>query len=438
MASTFQLSGAVIVPLDTEGSKPFVGNLVVEKGRIAWLGPAEDMPGRYLGISQEELSGQALLPGLINGHIHSEAVIFRGLLEGLTLIEQYHPTCRLNELLTPKDTPLIRKLAYLECAKGGTTFILDHAFTTIKGDICEPFRTVGVWGGLTLGEKTAPEGFQMVAEGGFLPYINAPGEEDWTEETLTGYTRLRDKLGVPLYLHLAETTWRWQIARDRFNASPVAALHKFGTLESGTVGVHGVWMDEDDIALLAESATAIVNTPTSEMKLGDGVAPLPRLLSAGVKVGLGTDGMSSDVLSQARVALLVRRHATGDPRTGFLEAWRMLSEGNPEIASRCFGAPTGRIREGFAGDAVVFDEVPPTPLTPRNVAGHVLYGLAGAVSRDVVCAGIVVRRDGRTLTLESEDVCARALSPSGGLWKRVKEKGASDDEKKMNSRGGDD
>lgn len=427
MASTFQLSGAVIVPLDAEGSKPFVGNLVVEKGRIAWLGPAEDMPGRYLGISQEELSGQALLPGLINGHIHSEAVIFRGLLEGLTLIEQYHPTCRLNELLTPKDTPLIRKLAYLECAKGGTTFILDHAFTTIKGDICEPFRTVGVWGGLTLGEKTAPEDFQMVAEGGFLPYINAPGEEDWTEETLTGYARLRDKLEVPLYLHLAETTWRWQIARDRFNASPVAALDKFGTLESGTVGVHGVWMDEDDIALLAKNATAIVNTPTSEMKLGDGVAPLPRLLSAGVKVGLGTDGAlwnnGNDMLAEAKVACLLHRLTTAPNSLSAENALRLATIDG----ARCFGVEkeTGSLEVGKRADMFTINLIQPH-LQPiymgevSNIIDNFVFCASQGDVCDVWVAGEKIISGGFSTRIEEEKLIGDFALLAENLQDKIK------------------
>jgi len=427
MASTFQLSGAVIVPLDTEGSKPFVGNLVVEKGRIAWLGPAEDMPGRYAGISQEDLSGQALLPGLINGHIHSEAVIFRGLLEGLTLIEQYHPTCRLNELLTPKDTPLIRKLAYLECAKGGTTFILDHAFTTIKGDICEPFRTVGVWGGLTLGEKTAPEDFQMVAEGGFLPYINAPGEEDWTKETLTGYARLRDKLEVPLYLHLAETTWRWQIAKDRFNASPVAVLDKFGTLESGTVGVHGVWMDEDDIALLAKNATAIVNTPTSEMKLGDGVAPLPRLLSAGVKVGLGTDGAlwnnGNDMLAEAKVACLLHRLTTAPNSLSAENALRLATIDG----ARCFGVEkeTGSLEVGKRADMFTINLIQPhlQPIYPGE-RGNIVENIVLCASRgDVVnlwVAGEKIISEGRSTRIEEEKLIGDFALLAKNLQDKIK------------------
>jgi 5-methylthioadenosine/S-adenosylhomocysteine deaminase len=426
MPRSFILSNAIIIPLNPTEGKPFGGSLVVEDGRIAWLGQNSLLPEEYAGLPVEELSGQALLPGLINGHLHSEAVIFRGLQEDASLLEQYHLTGKLNDLLEPEVIPLVRRLAYLECAQGGTTFLLDHTFTELEDDLAKPFNDIGVGGGLTLSKDAPGELFQNLSADGLLTYVGASSEEDWSEEVLKTYCHLQESRGVALYLHLAETTWRWQLAKDHFGLSPVAALAKFGLLKKDNVGVHGVWMDEADIALLAESGTSIINTPTAEMKLSDGVAPLPSLLSAGVKVGLGTDGAlwnnGSDMLLEAKTATLLHRLISG---AHALSAEKALRLATVETA-KCLGIDrqTGSLEVGKRADMFSINLRVPhlQPIYLGEVSNVVESIVQSGSGRDVVnvwVGGEKIVADGHSTKVDEDSLLSDFAALAESLYANI-------------------
>jgi 5-methylthioadenosine/S-adenosylhomocysteine deaminase len=413
MPKSFILSNAIIVPLSSAGEEPFRGSLVVEDGCIAWVGQNSLLPEKYAGLPREELAGQALLPGLVNAHLHSEAVIFRGLQENATLLEQYNLTGELNRLLKPEVIGLVRKLAYLECAQGGTTFALDHAFTELKEDLAKPFTYIGIRGGLTLSKDTPDELLHDLSANGILTFVGAPGEEDWSEEELKSYRRLQERRRFALYMHLAETTWRWQLARDRFGLSPVATLAQYKLLQENTVGVHGVWMDADDIAMLAESGASIINTPTAEMKLCDGVAPLTRMLSAGVKVGLGTDGAlwnnGADMLLEAKTATLLHRLVNGAHSLSGEKALRLATIEN----AKCLGIDrqTGSLEAGKRADMFSINLKVPhlQPIYLGEVSNVVENIVQSGSGRDVVnvwVGGEKIIAGGHSTKIDEESLLA--------------------------------
>jgi cytosine/adenosine deaminase-related metal-dependent hydrolase len=130
-----------------------------------------------------------------------------------------------------------------------------------------------------------------------------------------------------------------------------------------------------------------VHNPESNMNNAVGVTPLFQIMKKGALVGLGTDGMSSDMLGQMRCAYLLHRLANRDPRVAFAEAPQLLLHNNAEIAQRQFGLTLGQIAAGSPADLAILDYRPPTPLNEGNFLGHLIFGLVDAVVDTTVCNG---------------------------------------------------
>jgi len=143
------------------------------------------------------------------------------------------------------------------------------------------------------------------------------------------------------------------------------------------------------------------------------------MMKKGITVGLGTDGMSSDMLAQMRCAYLLQRHDKRDPRLAFAEAPAMLLENNAVIAGQLFGKKLGRLAAGAPADMAILDYVPPTPLFGGNFLGHLLFGMVDAAVDTVICDGEVLLRDKKFTAIDEERICARSRELAAKFWKRI-------------------
>jgi cytosine/adenosine deaminase-related metal-dependent hydrolase len=200
----------------------------------------------------------------------------------------------------------------------------------------------------------------------------------------------------------------------------VERLHRLGILGRATIAAHCVHVDDHEIALLAETGTAVAHNPQSNMNNAVGVADVPRMLAAGVLVGLGTDAMTADMLEELRAALFVRHLAAADPSAAFAQTASLLTSGNPRIADRLFpGNGLGVLAEGNAADIAVLDYDPPTPLEEGTFLGHLVFGLSQAAVDSTIVGGRVLMA-GRRLELgvDEGDVMRRARERAAALWER--------------------
>jgi cytosine/adenosine deaminase-related metal-dependent hydrolase len=150
-----------------------------------------------------------------------------------------------------------------------------------------------------------------------------------------------------------------------------------------------------------------------------GVTPLFQLLKKNVLVGLGTDGMSSDMLSQMRCAYLLHRLANRDPRVAFMEAPQILLQNNAEICERQFGIRLGEIAEGRPADLAILDYQPPTVLNEANFLGHLIFGLVDATVDTTVCRGRILMQGKKILSLDEERIAARSRELASQMWQRL-------------------
>jgi cytosine/adenosine deaminase-related metal-dependent hydrolase len=198
----------------------------------------------------------------------------------------------------------------------------------------------------------------------------------------------------------------------------VARLSDAGLLGPSTIAAHAVWVEDDEVALLAESGTLVVHNPSSNMNNGVGRTDVARLRAGGVTLAVGTDGMTGDVLHELAQAYLVRRDAARDPRVGWDDAAALL-EGGRAVAEAFFpGAGLGTLRVGGPADLVIFDYDPWTPLDGDNLLGHLLYGGLGARVESVLCGGRFVMRDRLFPGHDLAAISARGRTQAKALWER--------------------
>ncbi len=171
--------------------------------------------------------------------------------------------------------------------------------------------------------------------------------------------------------------------------------------------------------MLAASDSMLVNNPESNMNNGLKVAPTLDMLGHGILVGLGTDGMSSHMISQARAMYLHARTDKRDPNAAFAEACSILLENNRRIANRLFIEPRGALAPGQLADIMIPDYVPFTPLDENNLYGHLLFGLAYAPVHTTIARGEVIVHEGRLQHLDEHAIRTRCVERARAIWNRI-------------------
>jgi cytosine/adenosine deaminase-related metal-dependent hydrolase len=227
--------------------------------------------------------------------------------------------------------------------------------------------------------------------------------------------------GVGCHIHVAEDAADREDSLAKYKVPTVERLHKLGVTGKQSIFVHCVHIDESEMDILAETGTIVVHNPESNMNNAVGVTPLLKLLGKGVLVGLGTDGMGSDMLVQMRCAYLLHRLANRDPRVAFMEAPQLLLQNNAAIARRQFGLQLGEIAEGLPADLAILDYQPPTPLSESNFLGHLIFGLVDATVDTTVCKGKILMQGKQILSLDEERIAARSREFAPQMWKRLQE-----------------
>jgi cytosine/adenosine deaminase-related metal-dependent hydrolase len=163
----------------------------------------------------------------------------------------------------------------------------------------------------------------------------------------------------------------------------------------------------------------VAHNPQSNMNNAVGCADVPRMLEAGVLMGLGTDGFTGSMFDEMKVANLIHRHEAGDPRIGHDIAARLCLINNRAIASRLFGRTIGSIEPGAVADIIVLDYDPPTPLVTGNFGGHLIFGLTGWMVETVIVGGRVVMADREFPSVDAVEARARARERARDLWDRM-------------------
>jgi putative selenium metabolism protein SsnA len=403
--------------------------------------PAGDVPDATIRI---DARGRLVTPGLVNAHTHAYAALARG----ITLADPAPDSFvhilerlwwRLDRALTLEDIDLCARLHGLECLRAGVTAICDHhasqrAIVGSLAVLAKAFGDVGLRACLCF-EVSDREGPAAAAAGirENLDFIRATASADPTrrqarfglhasltlsDETLSACTREPEALAAGFHVHVAEDAADQGDAQRRGACSVVDRLDQAGVLTPRTICVHGIHLGATEMHILAGSRAWLVHCPQSNMNNAVGTAALGRLRAAGVRLALGTDGFTASVIREALVAHLLHNHAAGDPRAGFTVVPQLLFGADADLAAETFGADLGHIRPGSPADLVLWDYLPPMPLSVENIWGHVMFGLTDARAGEVWIAGRHVLSDGRPVGWDEEDLISRCRAAAQRLWER--------------------
>src|SRR5215212_84585 len=324
-----------------------------EEGRIAALGP-EVTP--QPGDETLDARGAHLVPPLVNGHTHAAMTLFRGSGGDLPLLpwleERIWPV---EAKLAEEDVYWGARLACAEMTRSGTTRFWDmywHPEGTARAVEDAGIRAVI---GAPLFDATssfeelresALRSLEALCKFGPLvtPALAPHAIYTVSEKSLRWIGELSAERGLPVQIHLSETEKEVQDCLAEHGERPAHYLDRLGLLSERTILAHGVWLDPGELALVAERGATVVSNPAANMKLAvGGVFPYPAARTAGVAVGLGTDGAGSndslDLMADLKAFALAQKHAAGDPTAA--EAWEVASGGRAPLLGAAAGLEVG-------------------------------------------------------------------------------------------------
>jgi putative selenium metabolism protein SsnA len=240
-----------------------------------------------------------------------------------------------------------------------------------------------------------------------------------SNDTLERASALGSDLGIGFHVHVAEGASDVSANILHHGLTPVARLDAHGVLGKDSIAAHAVHVTDGDIDILAATDTFVAHNPQSNLNNAVGIAQVQKLVARGVKVGLGTDAMTVNMLEELRVALFAQHLRQDNPTCAFMEVAQTLFTRNPELATRLWGFPLGTLQEGAAADLILVDYHPPTPLDDTTVLGHLIFGLSQATVDTTICCGRVLM-EGKRLTLDLDEAALAAHSRelATRLWER--------------------
>ena len=429
-----------LVTLDRDNRFVENGSILVEGNHIVDVGNfGED---KYKVDRVIDAGGSLVMPGLINAHHHLYSTFARGFTPPGAPATNFEETLqnlwwKLDKALDEEDVYYSALLAIMHAARAGCTTIIDHhaSPSCVDGSLDQverAFRDVGLSGCLCyeVSDRNRPgEGIEENER-----YIRKCLDSDDDQMSamfglhalMTLGTRTLDRcaeighsLGAGFHVHAAEDEVDVRATMDRYGRGVMDRFLDFGIAGPRTIFVHGVQFASRELDLLRSTDSMLVNNPESNMNNGLGVAPILDMLKHGVLVGVGTDGMSSHMISQARAMYLHQRTYHRDPTVAFGEACEILLENNREICNRLFRERRGMLATGQLADIIIPEYVPFTPLDATTFYGHLLFGLSFTRVRTTISRGEVIVDDGRLPHLDEDEIRARCAERARRIWSRI-------------------
>jgi 5-methylthioadenosine/S-adenosylhomocysteine deaminase len=422
------LTNAHVLTMDERFTAFLPGSVAIGDGRILAIGETVG----YEALETIDCRGRVVMPGFVNAHTHAPMTLLRGLADDLRLdvwlMGYMMPVER--AFVRPDFVALGTKLACAEMIRSGTTCFADMYY--FEHAVAEAAAAAGLRAlcAQTVLKFPAPDAasfedslasardFIVRWKGNalVLPAVAPHAPYTCTVEILRACAELAVEFDVPLHIHLAETAFEVEQSRREHGMPVIPWVKKQRLFDARVLAAHCVHVDEGEIRALSDARAGVAHNPTSNLKLGSGVAPVTRMLDLGVAVGIGTDGPASnndlDMLEETRLAALLAKGTSSDPTA--LPARVALAMAT-RIGARAMHLSdvTGSLEPGKRADLIVFDldrthNAPRFGRDPNAVYSQLVYAAKSTDIVDVMCDGRWLMRDRRLLTLDEEDLQAAA------------------------------
>uniref|UniRef100_UPI004026D03E putative aminohydrolase SsnA n=1 Tax=Candidatus Scatomorpha intestinigallinarum TaxID=2840923 RepID=UPI004026D03E len=435
----------VVVTRDAQ--RPLINGGAVavgDDGLISALGPTQKLRREYPGAHFVDARGGLIMPGLINLHHHAYYTLARGLRprpgagKGLPALLEGR-WWRLDRAMNLEDVYHGAAAAFLECVRSGVTTVFDHhaSYGAVTGSLSEISRAADELGLRAClcyevsdreGESKCRAAIQENVD--FIREASRRGDGMrcgmigmHAGFTLSDRTLEACMEALPAtsgcHIHVAECLEDTTHSLQTYGKSVVRRLRERGVLGRKTLAAHCIHLNWEDVQILRETDTAVIHCPRSNMCNAAGAADVTEYSRARVGLGLGTDGEAADMLGELAAASALCRHSSQNPDAGFEELPRALFTSNAAFANRFFETPLGVLKPGAAGDVIVLDYRPPTPLTAENLDLHLLAAAGTARVSTTAAAGKLLMEYGVLLCADEEKLLDGARKQAADLWRRV-------------------
>jgi 5-methylthioadenosine/S-adenosylhomocysteine deaminase len=446
------IRGAKIMAIDAaRGTDPFDGDILIEDATIKAIGPQLSAEPDAVVIDGR---GKLVMPGLVNSHTHSSETFLRGRYQGMPLeiwLLYAYPLL-MNGAIGKRLLYLRSLLLAMESLRFGVTTFCDDFFDPpahdldrlgvvfqayqdagIRANVSSAVMNIHPLDALPYGRQIMPRDLQdqldfgppisanayvdycksvfssLHGRAGRLNFMIAPSApQRCTREMMLACMDLAVERGVPYHTHVLETKTQAVTGHELHGKTLVAYMHDLGLLRRNTTFAHSVWVSDEDMALMGAAGMSIAHNAVSNQKLGAGIAPIRRLLDAGVTVGLGTDGVSSNDTSRIfdvmRVAGLI--HNVSGPDYGKWvkaeEILRMATIGGARSAM--LENVTGSLDVGKAADLLILDLNSYAFMPFNDATRQLVFAENGSSIETVMVAGKIVMQGGRLTTVDEDAV----------------------------------
>ena len=398
-----------------EGAR--VCSVGVENGMIISVG---DAPQGFRADKTIPGSGKMLIPGLVNAHTHAYMTVFRNCADDLTFNDWlFSRILPLEDRLTAEDCYWGTLLAFMEMLSTGTTafndmyIFADAAAQAVRDTGMRAVLSRGLTGGAddaAGGERRLREAVAEIEKwrgaenmtfmlAPHAPYTCDPGYQ----EEVAGEAA---RLGVRIHTHISESRSEMETIKEKYGCTPPELFVKTGLLTDKTIAAHGVYLTDDDIALMAARGASLATNPVSNLKLANGVAPVPQLLKAGVTVALGTDSAGSNnalnMFRELGLVTILHKGVTGNPQAiTAREGFDMATKNG----ARALGLDkVGKIKIGYKADLAILDLDRPNIQPLNDPVAALSYSANGSEVETVMVGGKILMENREFTTIDHNKV----------------------------------
>ena len=411
------------------------GAVVVEDNRIVFVGDAGEAKRRFssAGYDRVDARGKIIAPGLVNAHTHIAMTLLRGYADDLALQEWLEKWIwPFESRMSPRDIELGALLGSIESLLGGVTTVCSMYHYDPEHNEASAAARAGLrivmgvamfyWdeeGSVSrvrdaLSRWHARDDLVRVSISPHAPYTVSPDMWRVAEELRREWSA---RSGVPVTItsHLVEDWDEPRLVRERFGVDiPDGSIYKYldglGVLSRYFVAAHSIHMNDVDFEVASERGVNIVHNPVANLKLGMGIADVPRMLRSGINVGLGTDGPASnntlDMFETMKVTALLHKGSYRDP--SLLPAKKVFEMATVDGARALGYNDLGLLREGYLADIIVIDYRKPSSMPLFNIYSHLVYVFRPGNIDMVIVNGEVLVEDGKYSKMDVDELVDRA------------------------------
>lgn len=429
--TSFLLTNATVLPCEGRREVFDPGAVLVLDGVIEAVDTVDAISHHPAAGTVDifDMTGQVLIPGLVNGHLHSG--LLRGTAESLALWEWLESHVDpAHRALTPEIAEAASWMAYTEGLRAGTTSVLDM-WRFMEGS-ARAADAIGIRA--TLAPYTADkydwfdtlETHRTASDGRVRAWVGLEHMFYCSPQMFRDAAALAQEFDTGLHTHSSETTWEVEESVRQYGARPIEVFKERGILEGRAVIAHGVWLDDTEIDICASTDTAITHCPCSNMKLASGPAPIGKYRAAGVTVALGSDGEKEnnnlDMLEELKFGSLLAKLSNLDPAAG--DPWDLLDMAT-RSGAKALGLDdvTGSLEVGKDADIVAVDLralhfVPVLHGADFNIPAHLVFTASGSDVSNVWVRGMHLVSDGEVISVDVHDVAQRSQNAAEELFER--------------------